>query len=200
MKIYLIRHTDADDDRRDSFGGITDDPLIEEGREYAKSIGKLLIDENIELIYTSPYKRATETAKIINEVLNVNIIELYNLRERNSYGVVSGIEKDRAMILFPSIYRRIQEMKSKGEKPSTSRETLPGGEIYLDLLLRAEDAFTHIMRESKLKNCQKIVIISHGGFFWAFFNDVIKIPMDLKKGEIIILKGDELSSLRIIQE
>ena len=96
MKIYFIRHTDADDDRRDSFGGIADDPLIQEGKEYAKKVGELLKNKDIDKIYTSPYLRAKQTAEILNNCINVGIIEIYNLRERNSYGVLSGIEKEKA--------------------------------------------------------------------------------------------------------
>jgi len=140
MKIYFIRHTEADDDRRDSFGGIADDPLIESGEIYAKKVGKALVNKRINIIYSSPYIRAKKTAELINESLNIKIVEIYNLRERNSYGVLSGIEKVKAKELFPSIMLRIDQMKRKGLKPSNSIETLPGAEIYLDLLLRVKDA------------------------------------------------------------
>jgi broad specificity phosphatase PhoE len=197
MKIYFVRHTEADDDRRDSFGGIANDPLIESGKNYAKLVGNVLAEKNIEVIYTSPYARAKETAKLMNESVNAVIVEVYNLRERNSYGVLSGIEKDRAKTLFPQIAARVKKMKQEGAKPSKSLETLPGAEVYLDLLLRAEDAFRQIFRESELRGVKEVAVVTHGGFSWAFFRDVIKIPMDLEKGQIVILEGDDLISLVI---
>ena len=200
MRIYLIRHTEADDDRRDSFGGISNDPLIDSGREYARSTGQLLSDKGIEVIYTSPYLRARETAELISESVNADVVDIYNLRERNSYGVLSGIEKDRAKALFPSVHRRVQQMKRNGKKPSTSVETLPGAEIYLDLLLRAEDAFGQIFREGKLANFKCIAAVTHGGFTWAFFRDVIRIPRELEKGEIVVLEGENIDSLRVNEE
>jgi broad specificity phosphatase PhoE len=181
MRIYFIRHTEADDDRRDSFGGISDDPLIQTGRDYAKTVGKLLSNMNIEVIYTSPYLRATQTAELINESLSVDVVEIYNLRERNSYGVLSGIEKERAKTLFTTIYRRVEQMKQKGTKPSNSVETLPSAEVYLELLLRAEDAFKQIFRESEIAGFKNVAIVTHGGFASAFFNDVLKKPIELEK-------------------
>jgi broad specificity phosphatase PhoE len=200
MKIYLVRHTEADDDRRDSYGGIADDPLIESGRKYARSTGQVLSNKGIEVIYTSPYMRARETAELINESINVHVVEIYNLRERNSYGVLSGIEKNRSKALFPSIQMRVQQMKENGTKPSTSIETLPGAEIYLDLLLRAKDAFNQIFREGKLASFKCVAVVTHGGFAWAFFNDVVRIPTELEKGEIVVLEGDNIDALRINEE
>ncbi|MFA5032771.1 MAG: histidine phosphatase family protein [bacterium] len=197
MKIYFIRHTEADDDRRDSYGGIADDPLIESGKKYARNVGQVLSTRNIEVVYTSPYIRARETAELINEALSVEVVEIYNLRERNSYGVLSGIEKSRAKTLFPPIYMRVQQMKENDTKPSESVETLPGAETYTEILLRAKDAFNQIYRESKLANFKRVAVVTHGGFAWAFFKDVVKIPKQLEKGEIVVLEGNDIVSLTI---
>lgn len=199
MKIYFLRHTEADDDRRDSYGGIANDPLIQSGREYAEKVGKLLSEKGIEVLYTSPYARAKETALLINENIGVEVAEIYNLRERNSYGVVSGIEKKIVEKLFPEIDKRIKQMKKEGTKPSKSVETLPGAEIYLNLLLRAKDAFKQIFRESQLKGFNTVALVTHGGFAYAFFKDVINTPLDLEKGEIVVIEGKDLESLEINQ-
>lgn len=200
MKIYFIRHTEADDDRRGSYGGIADDPLIESGRKYARSAGQVLSNKGIEVIYTSPYRRARETAELINESIKVDVVEIYNLRERNSYGILSGIEKNRAKTLFPSIHQRVKQMKENGTKPSKSIETLPGAEIYLDLLLRARDVFNQIFRKGELAGFKCVAVVTHGGFAWAFFKDIIRIPKELEKGEIVVLEGDNIDSLIINEE
>ncbi len=200
MKIYYLRHTDADDDRRDSFGGVCDDPLIDAGKNYAKKVAKILKHKNIALIYSSPYMRASETAEIISAELGVSVVEVFNLRERNSYGVVSGMEKDRAKVLFPDISDRILKMKSMGMKPSNSYESLPGSEIYLELVLRAKDSLNQIMRESRTLNYDSIAVVTHGGFSWAFFKDVLGIEMELEKGQVVVLSGSTLENLRIDEE
>lgn len=197
MKIYYARHTDADDDRRDSYGGISNDPLIEKGREYAHKVSKLLVNCDIKIIFSSPYLRALETAEIINSSLNVEIVKLLNLRERNSYGVLSGIEKSNANLLFPEIVQRINDMKSDGLKPSNSYETLPGAEIYFDLIDRAKDSFNTILRESKMISAKSALVVTHGGFSSAFFKSILKKEIELEKGEIIVLEGTSLDNISI---
>lgn len=200
MKIYYARHTDADDDRRDSYGGISNDPLIDKGRDYARRVANAMVDKKIDLIFSSPYQRAYETATIINEEVKTQVIEIYNLRERNSYGVLSGIDKVTAKNLFPEIVQRISDMKNDGLKPSNSYETLPGAEIYLDLLIRAKDAFNTIFRESKFLKAENIMIVTHGGFSSAFFKNILKEDIELEKGEIIVLEGNNLEDLSINKE
>jgi len=128
--------------------------------------------------------------------LKVKIIKIFNLRERNSYGVLSGIEKAKAEILFPDIHKRIEEMKVIGLKPSTSVETLPGAEIYLDLILRIKDSFNQILLINTLNNYNKSVVVTHGGVIWTFLNDILKLQIELARGEIIVIKGDSLESLK----
>jgi broad specificity phosphatase PhoE len=125
------------------------------------------------------------------------VVEIYNLRERNTYGVLSGIEKDRAKELFPEIAERVKQMKKEGCKPTHSIETLPGAEVYLDLLLRAEDAFKQIFKECNLKGTKTAAVVTHGGFAWGFFRNVIEKPMELEKGEIVVLEGNDLKLLKI---
>ena len=197
MKIYYARHTDADDDRRDSYGGISNDPLIDKGKDYARKVANVMADKKIDVIFSSPYQRAYETATIINEKVKAQVIEIYNLRERNSYGVLSGIDKVTAKNLFPEIVQRISEMKNDGLKPSNSYETLPGAEIYLDLLIRVKDAFNTIFRESNLMKAENVLIVTHGGFSSAFFKNILKEDIELEKGEIIILEGNRLDDLCI---
>lgn len=197
MKIYYARHTDADDDRRDSYGGISNDPLIEKGKNYAHKVSKLLENSGIEIIFSSPYLRALETAEIINNSINVEIFQLLNLRERNSYGVLSGIKKTIAKELFPEVVQRISDMKANGLKPSNSYETLPGAEIYFDLIERAKDSFNTIFRESKMKKANSVLVVTHGGFSSAFFKSVLKKDIELKKGEIIVLEGTSLDDITI---
>jgi hypothetical protein len=48
-------------------------------------------------------------------------------------------------------------MKVNELKPSTSVETLPGAEIYLDLILRIKDSFNQILLLNTLNNYNKFI-------------------------------------------
>lgn len=55
--------------------------LNEEGRAQAESIIPILSNKGIQVIYSSPLRRAMETAEIVSKGLNVNIIPYSNLHE-----------------------------------------------------------------------------------------------------------------------
>ena len=101
MKIYLIRHSESIDDIEDCYGGIADFDLSENG---IKKVEQYKIENlGIEKIYTSPYKRAYQTAKILNKKINVDLDIIDNIRECNSYGILSGVNKEkliRYLVMF----------------------------------------------------------------------------------------------------
>lgn len=64
MRIYLMRHSESIDDIEDCYGGISDFDLTENGKNKVKQYQKEIDNYGIEKIYTSPYKRAYQTAQI----------------------------------------------------------------------------------------------------------------------------------------
>lgn len=73
MKITLLRHGESID--RNNWNGTDYDRcLTENGREEIKNIGKRIseLGWNFDLILTSPYVRALETAKIIAEEIGLS--------------------------------------------------------------------------------------------------------------------------------
>ena len=93
MEILVTRHGQTDWNALGKLQGQTDIELNDIGRQQAKETGKLIKDENIDLIITSSLKRAVETAKIINANFKVNIVEDDRLMERK-YGESEGLTKD----------------------------------------------------------------------------------------------------------
>lgn len=92
MRIIFIRHgeTDTNLKERAGEGAIEDDASLNStGLEQAKMVAKQLKNEKIDAIFTSPYKRATETANEIRKYHRVPMLELENLRERN-VGIAVG--------------------------------------------------------------------------------------------------------------
>jgi broad specificity phosphatase PhoE len=66
--IYFVRHGLSEANVKKVFAGQKDDtPLVDEGREQAKTTAKEIIKEGLKIdkIYSSPLKRAYETAEII---------------------------------------------------------------------------------------------------------------------------------------
>ena len=81
MIIYFTRHGLTEYNKERRIQGLLDSPLTIEGKEKAKELGERLRGEGIELIYSSDQKRAMDSAKLINEALNLEIRSRRTLRE-----------------------------------------------------------------------------------------------------------------------
>ena len=67
MKIYTVRHGQTEWNKKGLYQGKTDVPLNEEGKKQATLVKEKLKDKKIDLIISSPLKRAKETAEIISD-------------------------------------------------------------------------------------------------------------------------------------
>ena len=166
MKIYLIRHSESIDDIEDCYGGIADFDLSEAGRrkveEYEiKNLG-------IEKIYSSPYKRAYQTAEILNKKINVDIEIIDNIRECNSYGILSGVNKEKAKNIFSYVFN-MPEYKNTGYYLGTS---FLGGEDIEEFDKRVENGINEIIEKSKELNT--IAIVTHGGVYRSIYKNIFK--------------------------
>ena len=90
MKFYVVRHGQTDWNAKGRIQGKTDIELNEIGIEQAKKLKELIKDYNIDLIISSPLKRARKTAEVINEAVKCNIIFEESLKERG-YGIFEGM-------------------------------------------------------------------------------------------------------------
>lgn len=66
MKILVVRHGQTDWNIERRVQGITDIPLNQKGIEQAYVVKEKLREEKIDLCFSSPLKRAKQTAEIIN--------------------------------------------------------------------------------------------------------------------------------------
>lgn len=71
--IILVRHGDTDWNVEEVFRGRADIELNETGIEQARLLAKYLESVPIEAVYSSPLKRALETARIIAGFRNIDI-------------------------------------------------------------------------------------------------------------------------------
>lgn len=171
MKIYLIRHSESIDDIEDCYGGIADFDLSENG---IKKVEQYEIENlGIEKIYTSPYKRAYHTAKILNKKLNVDLEIIDNIRECNSYGILSGVNKEKAKKIFSYVFD-MPKYKNTGYYLGTS---FLGGEEINEFDKRVEEGITKII--SKSKELNTIAIVTHGGVYRSIYKNILKVDKKL---------------------
>jgi broad specificity phosphatase PhoE len=98
--IVLVRHGETDWNREHRFQGHADQPLNTAGREQALELADLLRDEPVAALYTSPLRRASETARVIGDRLGLVPHELEALREID-VGDWEGLTIDEVRARFP---------------------------------------------------------------------------------------------------
>ena len=181
MRIFLCRHGETTGDIEDRYGGDYDDQLTDTGIAQSEELANKLDGFGIKLIISSPRIRAKETAKIISKKLKVKTIISKNLRERNSYGILTGLVKSEAKIKFPL---EVEKFKKSKLHPG-----ITGTEEYEIFKKRVLAEFESIVSAKK----QNIVcVVSHGGPISCFVREVLKL------GEIKTLDNCAVLEIEII--
>jgi len=187
MKIYLIRHGETTGDIEGRYGGNYDDHLTEKGKQQAEALAKKILDAQIEIIYHSPLLRAKETATILAEQLSIETKEENELRERNAYGVLSGLTKQEAQKKHPEDYAELQRDKL--------HHNVSKSESYTDLEKRMRKIFTKLCMKNSHKH---IAIISHGGMIRCFVRDYLKIGELDKLGDCALISIERKEDMLLI--
>ncbi len=176
MKIYLIRHGETTGDIEDRFGGDYDDHLTETGKKQAKELAQKLTGKHIEIIFTSPRIRAKETAEIVQRQLKAPLEIVEELRERNNYGVLTGLTKAEAKRKCPADFEKIAKDKTY--------HNVTGSESYAEIKSRSTKVFEKILS----KNYQTIAIITHGGVISTYVREVLSKGKSVKLEDCAILE------------
>lgn len=132
MKIYVIRHGQTEWNVLKKMQGSADIPLNEKGLSQAEQAKLNVKDISIDKIFCSPLIRAKQTASIVNQDRNLDIVYDDRLRERD-YGEFEGTNKssfnyndfwaynknlqynkaENVKDFFARIYDFLDELKSK---------------------------------------------------------------------------------------
>ncbi len=180
MKIYIIRHGETTSDIENRYGGDYDDHLTEKGIAQAQDLAAKLVHQGIQIIFSSPRIRAKETSEILKRVLHCDVQIVDDLRERNRYSVLTGMEKTKAQHEYPELANLVQDY----------RNTIDGAESYENLLLRVKSAFHQIIKTPY----NSIAVISHGGPIACIFRDVLNMgELNVAGGAIIELEKNDLN-------
>jgi broad specificity phosphatase PhoE len=146
----LIRHGETSwNHQRRIQGGSTDTLLSELGKKQVKNLGLALKAESITAIYSSPLKRALDTANAIAIHHNMEVQIEPELRELE-VGDFEGISVETLTTDFSHFLVHWREGQGS--------EKLPGGESLVDLQRRS---WGMVQRIVELKHEGTVVIVSH---------------------------------------
>ncbi len=158
--IFLCRHGETDWNREERFQGQHDIELNKEGIKQSELLGRELARHGIDVIFSSPKKRALKTAEIVSEKTGAGVVVMEGLRER-SMGIIDGKTKAWYRKHYPESYRIYDKTR---DMPG-----IKGAEGINELAERAFKTMEDIARENKGKN---IAVITHGALNKAFIAKV----------------------------
>jgi broad specificity phosphatase PhoE len=144
--LYLIRHGETTWNHEGRLQGQLDVPLSARGEEQARRLARRLADVALDRIYTSPLRRARDTARLCFPERVDAMEELPGFMERH-LGELQGLTRPEAELAFPP-YRRAGT--------ALLAEAPPGGESLADFVARVMAAFSEVQGTS-------VAIVAHGG-------------------------------------
>ncbi|MFH1187450.1 MAG: histidine phosphatase family protein [bacterium] len=103
-KLYIVRHGKTDFNEQGRYAGRADISLNANGRQQTEELKQKIKDLNINIIISSPLKRAIETAEIIKPN-DCKIISKPAFIER-SVGVYESLTKEEAKEKYPKLYAK----------------------------------------------------------------------------------------------
>ncbi len=173
LKIYLARHGQDEDNNKGILNGHRDTSLTNLGFQQAKDLAEKIkeFDIKIDKVYSSPLKRAFDTAKTITNFLGIDEPKIINDLIERDFGSMTG--------------KKISEIETLCSPDILKTKTITyflspkGAENFSDLLKRANLVLDII---KKNHNSENILLVTHGDIgkmlYTAYYNlnylDVLK--------------------------
>ncbi len=197
-KLLLVRHGETAWNVQKIFRGRTDISLDEVGVKQAELLGKYLSNWQLEAIYSSPLKRALDTANIIARYQKVGVFVAQGLIDFD-YGEWRSHPESEVKKLYPNLYHEWHT--------NPHRIKMPGGESLRNVRRRASQAVNDVLA----KHQGNILLVSHrvvlkvlicyllgldNSHFWNINQEVCGITIfDYADGRFILTKYNDTAHL-----
>jgi len=202
-EIILVRHGETEWNVEEIYRGRIDINLDEVGIKQAKLLGEYLSNLELDAIYSSPLRRALDTANIIAQYQKVGIQVTNGLVDLD-YGEWQGLPEREVKKLYQTLHNEWHT--------NPDRVKMPGGESLADVRERAAGVVNDVI--SKYKG--SVVLVSHrvvnkvlicfllgldNGHFWNIKQDVGGITtFSYEGGCFILTRHNDTSHLKGMQK
>lgn len=182
MILYLIRHGQSVNNARYAAGDTTsvpDAPLTELGKLQAEHTAlwlKELKEEKVGVLYSSPMRRALQTAQIIGEALElptqvwVELHEVFGVLQIEPGGKwvgLPGMSREEIKLNFPKTVIP-DEITSEGWRFGELESLEQAYERAKRMTLKIEALYAH--------TDERVAMVSHGGFGSHIMDAFLKLP------------------------
>lgn len=165
IRIYLIRHGETTWNKLGKFQGRADIDLSEIGLAQAKKTGDYMKNICIDGIYSSPLKRAFNTAKIIGTNLKASIKKDKRLIEID-FGEWEGLSPKIIEMKWPGKLRQMFYFPDEVD--------IPGGESFKDVQNRTKLFLDELISLGQNKT---YMIVSHGVALRTIYCNLLGVPL-----------------------
>lgn len=163
-RLLLIRHAEPEAEARGRCYGTLDIGVSDEGLRQADRLARALAEVGLAAIYTSPRRRALQTASALGRVHGLAPIVDERLCEID-FGDFEGRTYEEIEREHPDLFRRWMETPTEIE--------FPNGESYERFKARALLALASILDNHRRDT---VAVVSHGGIARAILADCLSIP------------------------
>ncbi len=163
MRLLLIRHGESLANAEGRLQGHLDIPLSDRGRRQAERLGERLAPLGVDALYTSPLRRANESAEIIGVRLGLTLAERAALMERN-VGELEGLTREEIVARFPHYMPARTDVR---------RVEISGFEQDGEFAQRVMQGLTTIIEAHPQ---QTVAVLTHGGVIFSFCRQTLQMP------------------------
>jgi alpha-ribazole phosphatase len=167
MEIVLVRHGETEYNNKRVFHGWIDSDLNDKGIMQAQKAARLLEGESIDIIFSSPLKRAVTTAEIIARANNNTPVSLASEIKEISFGLFEGLT-----------YQEICEkygMEVKKWENEPLKYCFPGGEGVQAFYERIKGFLNGLSN----KEYKRVVLVTHEGCIRCILSHVTSSSTDV---------------------
>jgi len=183
-KIIFVRHGEAEGNFDRVFHGQTDSNLTEKGQKQALKVAQRLRNEKIDVIYSSPLKRAYYTAKYIAQEKDIkDIIADEGLMEING-GEWENVRWDDLPKKWPEEYNTWE--------CSPHLHCMPTGESMKQAYDRIVNTVSNIVDANKERD---ICIVTHGTVLRALMCHILNKPWE----DLITISWCDNTAITIVE-
>jgi len=165
MKLILVRHGETQWNRENRIVGHTEIGLTPDGHRQVALLARALGEEKIDAIYSSPLRRAVETASAIAEQHGMDVVTDDALKEVDA-GELDGIAIEEVVRRYGDFW----EAWVRG----TGTLRMPGGETMGELQLRAWSVVTRVVGDHPDST---VIMVSHTLTILSILTTVLGMPL-----------------------
>ena len=167
MEILLLRHGETNWNLQGRCQGASDLDLNSSGMSQAEEVGRILRQEPLTAIYSSPLKRAFQTAKIIGRHhSDLPILIDRDFRELD-HGLLEGLTFDEIKSQYPAFIGRWREAAAESK--------VPGGESLAEVDLRSWNALQRVAEQHAAGTA---LVVTHNFPILAMLCRITATPLD----------------------